>query len=358
MSSFHGGSPGQDLSEVVQNLSPPDLQSLLGKQVLSLIEAISEPDDRLPALRRVAIQRLRQQSGHLLRDPTIRNICLAATSADKLAELAQRLGLQSPDALRDLSPDRHQEEWAAFLTFYGLDPPESSSAVQSLEQETILPEFGLFPHQRRVANQAYYALRDGHGRLLMHMPTGTGKTRTAMHVVCRILNNTEPCLVVWLASSTELLDQAADAFQSTWAKLGSRSVPLTRFWGRYSPPASDVADGLLIAGLQKMHAFNVRCPTDLLRLGARCRLVVVDEAHQSVARTYQEIIDNLAETGRYAALLGLTATPGRTWSDVDADRRLSIFFGERKVAVEMDGYRDPVLGLIRQAIWLGRRSVV
>ena len=115
-----------------------------------------------------------------------------------------------------------------------------------------------------------------------------------------------------------------------------------------SPPVAEVSDGLLVAGLQKMHAFHVKLPNEVLRLGARCRLVVVDEAHQSIAPTYRAIVDTLAETGQYAALLGLTATPGRTWSDVAADKRLSSFFDGRKVTVEMEGHRDPVLGLVKE----------
>lgn len=348
MSPFRGATPGQDLAAIAPNLSLRDLHVLLGEPTLALIEAVSAPPERLPALRRVAIQRLRHQSGRLLQDPAVRDICLSATSVDKLAELVERLGLPSTDALHNLSPQQDQEGWKELLTFYGLDAQEPSSSTASLEQAMIPPEFGLFPHQRRVANQAYYALQDGHGRLIVHMPTGTGKTRTAMHVICRILSTAEPCLIVWLASSTELLDQAADAFQSTWAKLGSRTVTMTRFWGVYSPPVSTISDGIVIAGLQKMHAFNVKHPNDVLRLGARARLVVVDEAHQSIAPTYQAVIDTLAQTGQHAALLGLTATPGRTWSDVAADRRLSSFFDERKITVEMEGHRDPVRGLIEQ----------
>ena len=151
---------------------------------------------------------------------------------------------------------------------------------------------------------------------------------------------------MWLASSVELLEQAADAFRIAWANLGNRTVALIRLWGTHSPDPVDVRDGLLVAGFQKLNAAHSRDPLDTLRLGARTHLVVVDEAHQSIATTYREILDALAETGPRTALLGLTATPGRTWSDVEADQRLSAYFGERKVTVQIDDYSDPVRGLV------------
>ncbi len=169
-----------------------------------------------------------------------------------------------------------------------------------------------------------------------------------MQVVSRILDDAEPCLVVWLASSSELLEQAADAFCASWTRLGSRPVQVVRYWGSYSPSLAELEDGLLIAGFQKTHALSNRAPMDILRLGAKTRLVVVDEAHQATAPTYRNLIESLADTGPSTAVLGLTATPGRTWSNVDADHQLSRFFGERKITVELDGYDDPVVGLVNQ----------
>lgn len=63
------------------------------------------------------------------------------------------------------------------------------------------------------------------------MPTGAGKTRTAMHLVASHLNNVGSTLVIWLAQNIELLDQAADEFQKAWHFLGNRKVGLWRFWG-------------------------------------------------------------------------------------------------------------------------------
>ena len=48
------------------------------------------------------------------------------------------------------------------------------------------------------------------------------------------------------------------------------------------------------------------------------------------------------------ALLGLTATPGRTWDDIDADQALSDFFDGNKLTLKSEGYEDPIRFLIEQ----------
>ena len=341
------GGPGHGVAQVVSNFTRAQFRTVLGADLLSLVEAAVPPADQPAALGRAALWRLRSSPESVLPKADLRDLLLDATPVEKLAELAQRVRVSSSDVLRRLPVEHDSEIWSLLLGFYGLDIPAVSltpgSGVKDLE-----PEFGLFPHQRRIARHAYETLRDGHGRVVLHMPTGTGKTRTTMQVVSRILEDAEPCLVVWLASSSELLEQATDAFCTSWARHGSRPLRVARFWGHYSPSLSDIADGLLVAGFQKAHALNNRTSMDILRLGARTRLVVVDEAHQAIAPTYRSLIASLADTGPCTAVLGLTATPGRTWADVDADRQLSGFFGERKITVEIDGYDDPVVGLVEQ----------
>ena len=178
------------------------------------------------------------------------------------------------------------------------------------------------------------------------MPTGSGKTRTAMHIVAEHLKTHEPTLVCWLAQNAELLDQATDEFEKAWSYLGNREVDVLRFWGNKSADPLSATDGFIVAGLGKMHAFDVRNPASMLRLADRTSLVVIDEAHQAVAPTYASILSALHSKRPNTALLGLTATPGRTWSDITEDQKLADFFDNRKVTLEVEGYTDPVIFLI------------
>jgi superfamily II DNA or RNA helicase len=155
-----------------------------------------------------------------------------------------------------------------------------------------------------------------------------------MHVVVDVINGNPDRLVIWLAQGAELLEQAAGEFEKAWSSLGSFPVPVYRFWGTYEPDIVAVRTGLLVAGLGKLHALSQRDANMIMRLGDRAGLTVIDEAHQAIAPTYKVLISYLKEKKPGNALLGLTATPGRTWSDIAADAALAEFFGNRKVTLD------------------------
>ena len=340
--------PGQDLDEVVQLLSPVELVTILGQDVVSLVDRLVDPEEKIAILRQVAAGVLRDKPDVLLARRDVRRIVYGVMSDEKLTEFADRLGVPNVRLVRALDPTKDDRICETFLGFFGIDTRGPVFFSVEPERQSVRPEFGLFPHQRHAADRVYDAIRGGHGRVVLHMPTGAGKTRTAMHIVSRVMTEHEPAVVIWLAASAELLDQAADAFQSAWSRLGNRPIDIARFWGDYTPDISAISDGLIIAGLQKMHAWKTRDPIGVLRIARSVKLVVVDEAHQAIAPTYREVVETLAETGVYNALIGLTATPGRTWSNISADERLSEFFNGRKVMLEVEGWDNPVSFLTEQ----------
>src|SRR5262249_17878965 len=105
---------------------------------------------------------------------------------------------------------------------------------------------------------------------------------------------------------------------------------------------------VIVGGFAKMYSYMSRNQIDFLQLAQKVQLVIVDEAHQAIAPTYKVLIDTLTGTGPHHALLGLTATPGRTWSDVGADAELADFFGDRKITIEIPGWDNPVAYLIQE----------
>src|SRR3546814_16083834 len=118
------------------------------------------------------------------------------------------------------------------------------------------------------------------------MPTGAGKTRTAMHIVCEHLRRHGPTLVSWLAGSPELLEQAAEEFERAWASLGDRSVSLFRGWGHQNPNLTEARDGLLVGGFQKLFALTGLEPNSLLALGARTTLPVFEDPQHASTPTH------------------------------------------------------------------------
>ena len=341
-------SPGQDLADLISRLSVDRISELLGQDLVGTVVALGPTIGAPEALRKVLYDLFQLRPDDFLSSAEIRGLCYDAMTKDKLDELAARLFLDGRGRLRDFDPLADNATRSQFLGFFGIDVTMAGDHFVDPDTEDVEPDFGLFEHQRRAAERLWDTLGGGFGRLVLHMPTGAGKTRTAMHFVSRFLNHHESTVVIWLAASAELLDQAADAFQSAWSRLGNRKVSLVRFWGDHNPDVSAMEDGVVIAGLQKMYAWYARQPISLLRLGKSAKLVVVDEAHQAIAPTYRKVTETLADTGQHNALLGLTATPGRSWSDIAADEQLATFFRQRKVTLEVPDSTNPVSYLIQE----------
>lgn len=339
---FAGSAPGQDLSSVVARLTTRDLQTVVGDRLLPLLPGGGSRRDELE---RAAAKVVRERLNELLGVQEVRSALLRNLDPGKLDELKARLGAPLTGGLE--IPELNNPGAAQIVAgFFGLSPLDAALAPAALPIEEVAPHFSLFPHQRSVVARAYEKIRSGSGRTIIHMPTGSGKTRTAMHLVSRVLNEYESGVVVWLASSQELLEQATETFATAWRALGNRPLPVIRYWGRYSQPPRELDAGFVVAGLGKLHAWRQRNPVDFLRLGAKTRLVVMDEAHQAIAPTYRALIDGLCSAGSDRALVGLTATPGRTWNDIPSDQELSDYFGANKVVLEVEGEPNAVKYLL------------
>lgn len=268
---------------------------------------LARPHDRERVLRLLPKHKQAELQGRIGEDP--REICQGDWTADKLKQLRGFFGLMEQ---ADLQP-------------------------QQLTVTDIQSTYGLFDHQRRAVRQLMPMLTENDRRAVLHLPTGVGKTRTAMHVVSNILRTNEPSVVIWLASGEELLDQAVAAFREAWQSLGTRTVKLGSMWGNHALDIQDFTDGFIAVGLAKAWAMFARKDPDwAVRLSSKVRLVVFDEAHQSIAPTYQRITNELLLDYR-CALLGLTATPGRTWADIDKDRKLAEYFAGNKVTLDVPG---------------------
>ena len=212
--------------------------------------------------------------------------------------------------------------------------------------EAVVPKRGLFPHQKRaaVAVERYLYL-DG-CRAMLHLPTGVGKTRTAMSIVASHLRRSSAGVVLWLAATRELLEQAAEEFEETWSAVGDRQVDCLRFWGSHEPAIDQLTEGIVIAGLAKLHSYG-RNRRRLWELGDRTTMVVFDEAHQAVATTYEDIIQTVVTRNSRTPFLGLSATPGRTWGDRDADAAVAELFHENKVTINFGG-DNPIKHLTKE----------
>ena len=125
------------------------------------------------------------------------------------------------------------------------------------------------------------------GRYLLVIPTGGGKTRTAVKAINRLFEtgilNPRSDFVLWVTHRIELENQAIDAFSD----YGVNNDNLVSFKDRIS----------YVHDLKKIGSL-VKQP--------HIAFVVIDEAHHSKASSYQPIFLNTS-----VGVLGLTATPSR-----------------------------------------------
>ncbi len=213
--------------------------------------------------------------------------------------------------------------------------------------EKVSPGYSLYPHQRQVLRDVLQALTSHERRAVAHLPTGAGKTRIASHAACQLLNESDIAgsLIVWLASTEELCEQAADELSKAWAYLGLREAYVHRFWGNRALDLRRLPSGFLVTGLAKLRAAGVKDNTLLAHLAHSASGVIFDEAHQAVAETYSFVTEQICSTR--PPLLGLTATPGRTANLTSADYRLANMFSHNKVSIDSRGHGNPVTYLIQ-----------
>ena len=148
------------------------------------------------------------------------------------------------------------------------------------------------------------ALARGVGRQLIVLPTGTGKTLMAARLPERI---GDPAML-FSVHREELLRQALDTFRK---ERPDRPVGLERAASEAPPEARTV-----VASIQ-----SLAHPKRLARYrAADWPLMIIDEAHRTVAPTYHQVLEHLrylpagtrpARTDR-ALLVGITATSRRT----------------------------------------------
>lgn len=303
----------------------------------------------------------------ILENRNRRRLLFLTLSSDDAEQIRRVLDVDSLWDFR-LTEARRDRLYAAF----GLGLPEPIEEEHKFLVHPVRCDYGLFPHQTRALLEAWAVLRRPQGRVMLHMPTGAGKTRTAMHLISRHLSSRTQGLVVWLVSGTELCDQAADEFETAWGSLGERPLPLIRLWGGHRDVADgefrkvnreslrdlrfdefhesrwpvELTDGVIVASLESMaRLLDQWEPRQLGRRVQSVSLVVFDEAHRAIAPTYRRALEMLSV---HSSLLGLSATPGRhhAGSDSLGDVSLANMFDHEKVTLQISGHASPVEGLI------------
>ena len=132
-----------------------------------------------------------------------------------------------------------------------------------------------------------------HRSVMMQMPTGTGKTVVLASLVKQYLNRDADCSVLIVAHRIELIEQTGT------------------FLNHFGIDYGMIAGGKRPAVLKRVMVASVQTLSKNLDIVLSPSLVVIDEAHHALAKTYQMLWAAWPE----AKFLGLTATPYRMSGD-------------------------------------------
>lgn len=190
---------------------------------------------------------------------------------------------------------------------------EKELSVESVERLGY-KFYELYDYQYMIKQQAINDLSNKDKdlyKILIHMPTGTGKTKTTMHIISHYLNfiTKGQGIVVWIAHSDELLMQAYETFKNVWSHLSLFDINVYKGWVEFP---NTLEDGILftsIQALQKKYGKPV-----FEEISNKASLIVFDEVHKSGAEITKKCVDSLMKkNNEYGKkFIGLTATPGRT----------------------------------------------
>ncbi len=192
------------------------------------------------------------------------------------------------------------------------DNREAIETISTLDKFYELLDYQFVIRQKILT---YINSNNDETKMLVRMPTGTGKTKTAMHTIINqfVFKQKQEGLIVWIAHTKELLDQAYDTFGNVWKHIGSGSVKTYKLWDKFDVSSDEIDDGAMFIGIQKLTSIRKNNPVLFEEIAKKSRIIVVDEAHRAgAAETKKAVEELMLNYGRSKALIGLTATPGRS----------------------------------------------
>ena len=199
--------------------------------------------------------------------------------------------------------------------------------------------YELFDYQYLIKQQAIYELNKPStlGRkMLIHMPTGTGKTKTTMHILANYLNFiNKNGFVLWVAHTKELLGQALETFANIWGHLGLRDITVEKSWG---VGTHQMHSGVYFTTIQSLQSLKKSDIDTYEKLCQQTTLMVYDECHKIGAKKTNEIVNDFSKSTEKSKkyFIGLTATPGRTTVDSLENRIFNeVFDGKIEIDIKL-----------------------
>ena len=262
------------------------------------------------------------------------NIC-SKTKKVKAKAIAELLDLELNYFIEDSKKEKTKE--------HELVTPYSPIDVKDPNIEIPKEYLCLHDYQKRVKDTATKLLiEDKKKKFMIHMPTGSGKTKTCVETMIDYMRTviSENGFVIWFAHSKELCEQSYTTLKNMWQFRGDESIDFYKVFGD-TDINIDILNknrAVLFIGFQKFNSILSSNDSDVIRfrtkIANRSKLVVVDEAHKSMAPTYKNAIDYCQTSFNDCKLIGLTATPGRTNEESEENVFLANYFDNNLITIK------------------------
>jgi len=262
-----------------------------------------------------------------------------------LRQLQEESGIWFWDSRKPYEHARPLEGWHSPSDLQLLLSQDDNDANRKLEEEDIT-KFGLRHYQEKAILAAEQALREGKRRMLIAMATGTGKTRTAIALMYRLIKSKKCRRILFLVDRNSLGEQTEDALKDT--KIEGYSFTDIYDVKSLEDLFPEVETKVHIATVQGMVRRLFYSDGENVPSVGQYDFIIVDEAHRGYTsdkemteeelqfRDQNDYISQYRRVIDYfdAACLGLTATPALHTTEIFG---MPIFKYSYSEAV-LDGY--------------------
>lgn len=313
-----------EITNLFDNLSDPNRKKLIGTNIDKILASFF---DRISSEQLASALLSKYGSSLFLKKTRVVETVINQMSEEEAqkAAIAFKLSLSAEslwDSLINFATKKNNlgevlkyfKQSNFFLQKKNQDNRQTSEKI-GLEYEEPLISLG-YPHsyQNSVKLELWERVKKASGKFfaLLVMPTGSGKTRTAIEFMIDFIRLKKNANILWLVESPELAEQALQTFTKLWKLRGDRSLFVHRCFGKFIPEVNaSKGINIVFGGFAKMNSLKEQNAHFYHQIESQLDLLMIDEAHFALAETYESLIKSLEKKNPSILKIGLTATPMR-----------------------------------------------